>query len=233
MSTNSSTIDLTILMPCLNEEANIGSCIDEAMGYIHAHNLAGEVLIVDNNSTDNSAEIAIKHGAIVVSESRRGYGRALRTGLQKAKGSVIIFADCDSTYDFFHLDPIYKPLANNQYDFVIGNRFSGLMEKGAMSFSHRLGVPFLSLCGRLKFGVTVKDFHCGIRGIRRDSLAKLRFHTTGMEFATEMIAEIHRKGLRIGEVGVPLRKALYARKEKLRTVRDGLRHLWYIIISPN
>ncbi len=232
MPENVTSIDFTILMPCLNEEANIGSCIDEAMEYIHSNHLIGEVLIVDNNSTDRSAEIAINHGAVVISEPRRGYGRALRSGLQKAKGDIIIFGDCDSTYDFLHLDPLYRPLVNNQYDFITGNRFSGLMENDAMSFSHRLGVPFLSFCGRLKYGVTVHDFHCGIRGIRRDALEKLTFHTSGMEFATEMIAEASRKGLRIGEVSVPLRKAASPRNEKLRTIRDGLRHLWYIIMTP-
>ena len=232
MPENVTSIDLTILMPCLNEEANIGSCIDEAMEYIHSNHLSGEILIVDNNSTDRSAEIAINHGATVISEPRRGYGCALRSGLQKAKGTVIIFGDCDSTYDFLHLDRLYRPLANNQYDFVTGNRFGGLMENGAMSFSHRLGVPFLSFCGRLKYGVTIHDFHCGIRGIRRDALDKLTFHTSGMEFATEIIAEANRKGLRIGEVSVSLRKAVFQRKEKLRTVRDGLRHLWYIIMTP-
>ncbi len=232
MPENVPSIDLTILMPCLNEEANIGSCIDEAMEYIYSNHLSGEVLIVDNNSTDRSAEIAITHGATVISEPQRGYGCALRSGLQKAKGTVIIFGDCDSTYDFLHLDRLYRPLVNNQYDFVTGNRFAGLMENGAMSFSHRLGVPFLSFCGRLKYGVTIHDFHCGIRGIRRDALDKLTFQTSGMEFATEMIAEANRKGLRIGEVSVPLRKAVFQRKEKLRTVRDGLRHLWYILSTP-
>ena len=221
--------DLTILMPCLNEEANIALCIDQAKEYISSRGLAGEILVVDNNSSDRSAEIAEKHGASVIPEPRRGYGRALRTGLSAAKGRVIIFGDCDSTYDFLNLDPLYLPLAENRYDFLTGDRFAGLMEKGAMSFSHRLGVPALSWLGRLKFGVRIHDFHCGIRGIRKDALKKCAFHTTGMEFATEMIAVIARKGLRIGEISVPLRVCKYQRKEKLRTIRDGFRHLWYIL----
>jgi len=221
--------DLTILMPCLNEEANIAYCIEQARLYLSSRNITGEILIVDNNSTDNSAAIAVAHGATVVHEPRRGYGQALRTGLTAAKGSVIIFGDCDSTYDFSNLDPFYEPLIRNEADFITGDRFAGEMEAGAMSFSHRLGVPFLSFCGRLKFGVKIHDWHCGIRGIRRDALAKLTLQSSGMEFATEMIAEAARKGLRIREVSVPLRKALGKRKEKLRTIRDGLRHLWYIV----
>ena len=221
-------MDLTILMPCLDEEENIAFCVDQAMAYIRNHNLMGEVLVVDNDSTDNSADIAASHGATVISEHRRGYGRALRTGLAAAEGDVIIFGDCDSTYDFSNLDPIYQPLAENKADFMTGDRFAGQMEDGAMSFSHRLGVPFLSWCGRVKFGVKIHDWHCGIRGIRKDALQKLNRQTDGMEFATEMIAEASRKGLRIGEVSVPLKRAQNERQEKLRTIRDGFRHLWYI-----
>ena len=226
-------LNLTILMPCLNEEENIAFSIRQAHSYLFSindrFNHTGEILIVDNNSTDRSAAIAKDCGARVVSVMRPGYGRALRTGLRKAYGNVIIFGDCDSTYDFSNLDLIYLPLAENKYDFVTGDRFAGQMEDGAMSCSHKLGVPFLSLCGRVKFGVKIHDWHCGIRGIRKDALKKCQFRTTGMEFATEMIAEASRKGLRIGEVSVPLKKAQEDRTEKLRTIRDGLRHLWYIM----
>lgn len=220
---------LTILMPCLNEEENIAFCVDEALAYLSSGNLIGEVLIVDNGSTDKSAEIAREHGATVISEHRRGYGRALRTGLATAKGDVIIFGDCDSTYDFSNLDPLYLPLAENKFDFMTGDRFAGQMEEGAMSWSHKLGVPFLSWCGRMKFGVKIHDWHCGIRGIRQDALQRLNLTTDGMEFATEMIAEASRKGLRIGEVSVPLKRAQNEQQEKLRTIRDGFRHLWYIV----
>ncbi len=222
-------LKLTILMPCLNEEENIAFCVEQAKEYLVSHNLWGEILVVDNGSTDRSSDIAVAHGATVVREWRRGYGRALRTGLKAAKGEVIIFGDCDSTYDFLNLDPMYLPLAENRVDFVTGDRFAGEMEKGAMSFSHRLGVPFLSFCGRVKFRVKIHDFHCGIRGIRKDALEKLELKTEGMEFATEMIAEAAGKGLRIGEVPVPLRRSRCERQEKLRTIRDGFRHLWYIL----
>ena len=215
-------------MPCLNEEENIAYSITQAQSYISSRYLEGEILVVDNNSSDRSAEIAEGLGAKVVKESKRGYGRALRTGIKEATGYVIIFGDCDSTYDFSDLDPLYIPLSTNQYDFITGDRFAGQMEKGAMSFSHKLGVPFLSWCGRVKFGVKLHDWHCGIRGIRRNALAKCEFRTDGMEFATEMIVEVSRKGLRIGEVSVPLRKSQNERQEKLRTIHDGFRHLWYI-----
>lgn len=226
---NTEKKELTILMPCLNEEENIAFSIDQAQQYLSSSGLSGEVLVVDNGSTDRSAVLAADHGTRVISEPRRGYGRALRTGLAAALGEVIIFGDCDSTYDFLNLDPLYLPLAENKLDFITGDRFAGQMEQGAMRRSHRLGVPFLSWCGRLKFGVKIHDWHCGIRGIRKDALQKLELKTDGMEFATEMIAEASRKGLRIGEVSVPLKAAENEREEKLRTIRDGFRHLWYII----
>lgn len=232
-------INLTILMPCLNEEENIAFCINEAKSYLASvlvrFGHIGEILIVDNNSKDRSAYIAKECGARVVTEAHQGYGCALRTGLRKARGSVIIFGDCDSTYDFGDLDSIYLPLAENRADFVTGNRLgvdeSGdpTMEPGAMSLSHKLGVPFLSWCGRAKFRVRITDFHCGIRGIRKDAVRKCRYRTTGMEFATEMIAEAKKRGLRIEEVTVPLRVSKVKRREKLKTVRDGIRHFLYIV----
>ena len=221
--------DLTVLMPCLNEEENIGFCVEQAFKYLSSHNLNGEILIADNKSSDCSVQIAIKKGATVISESRRGYGRTLRTGFEKARGEVIIFGDCDSTYDFSDLDPLYLPLMENQVDFITGDRFAGKMEKGAMNIFHRIGVPFLSWCGRRRFKVIIHDFHCGLRGIRKDALDKCSFHTDGMEFATEMIAEASRKGLRIAEVSVPLKVSQKKRRSKLHTMRDGFRHIWYII----
>jgi len=226
-------LDLTILMPCLNEEENIASSISSAQSYLSSirdrWNHTGEILIVDNNSTDRSAAIASECGARVIKEDRRGYGNALIAGLKDAKGSVIIYGDCDSTYDFRNLDSVYLPLINAEADFITGNRFAGLMEPGSMSLSHRLGVPFLSWCGRIKSGVQIHDWHCGLRGIRKDALKSIHLTSAGMEFASEIIVEAARHKLRILEVSVALRKAENTRNEKLRTVRDGLRHLWYII----
>lgn len=232
---NVTLLDLSIIMPCLNEEENISLCINQARTFIDRNRLTAEIIVVDNGSVDSSAKIAISLGARVISEPEKGYGRALRTGFAQSRGTVIIFGDCDSTYDFLNLEPIFRPLADNKVDFMTGDRFGKdkkgkrTMQHGAMSLSHRIGVPFLSWCGRMRYGVDIHDFHCGMRGIRKDALEKLEFKTTGMEFATEMIAEARRKGLRIGQVTVALRKSKYARTVKLRTVRDGLRHLIYIV----
>ncbi len=130
--------------------------------------------MVDNDSTDRSAAIATEHGAKVITEHRRGYGRALRTGLKKAEGSVVIFGDCDSPYYFSDLDTIYILISSGEADFVTGDRFGGLMEPGAMFLSHRLGVPFLSLYSYLKFGIQIHDWHCGLRGITKFFLGKDR-----------------------------------------------------------
>lgn len=221
--------DLSLVMPCLNEEANLGFCIRQAREYLETCGLSGEILLVDNGSTDRSAAIAAELGAVVIPEPRRGYGRALRTGLARTRGAVVIMGDCDSTYDFLHLDPIYRPLAGGEADVMIGDRFAGQMERGAMPPLHRLGVPFLSLCGRLRWNVSVHDFHCGLRGLTRSALEQVELRTDGMEFSTELIAEAARKGLRLGEASVPLRRSQYERKPKLRTFRDGFRHLRYIL----
>lgn len=222
-------LDISIIMPCLNEEAAVGASVDEAMKFMENNSLRGEVIVVDNGSIDKSAQEAKTHGAKVISEPRRGYGRALRTGFEQALGKVVIMGDCDTTYDFLHMEQMYQLLAKGDCDMVMGNRFAGGIKKGAMPLSHRLGVRFLSYCGRKKFKVNVYDFHCGIRGFRKEALEKLELKTDGMEFATELIAEAARKGLIIKEIPVPLRKCEANRSSKLRTIRDGLRHLRYIV----
>ena len=218
-------MDLTILMPCLNEEAAVGQCIDDARSFLTRYDLDGEILVVDNGSADRSAQIAAEHGARVVAESRPGYGAAIRKGLECAEGSVIIIGDCDTTYDFANLENIYEPLAADECDFVIGDRFAGGIENGAMPWSHRIGVKALSALGRLVTGTNVRDFHCGLRGITRDAVQKLNFQTIGMDFASEMIVLAARNRLRIRQVPVPLRRCEKPRKSKLRTIPDGFRHL--------
>ena len=221
-------LELSVIMPCLNEESTVGYCVDEARQFMDNHHINGEIIVVDNGSDDASVKVATEHGARVVTEYRKGYGRAIRTGLTNSRGKILVVGDADTTYDFLHLEALYEPLADGSCDMVIGNRYAGGIEKGAMPWTHKWGVKFLSYCGRKRFGVDVYDFHCGLRAMTREAAKKLSFHTEGMEFATEMIAEAARKNLRIKQVPVHLRKCEYARKSKLRTIRDGFRHLRYI-----
>ncbi len=222
-------LELSVIMPCLNEENTVGYCVDEAMEFMKKYRIKGEVLVVDNGSTDKSAVTAQKHGARVIEEKRKGYGRAIRSGIASSRGKVIIIGDCDTTYDFLHLEDMYAYLNEGKCHMVIGNRYTDCMEQGAMSWSHRVGVRFLSFCGRIRFHTDVYDFHCGLRGISRETAEKLIFHTDGMEFATEMIAEAAGNNLCIRQVPVKLRKCKYQRESKLRTVKDGLYHLRYIL----
>lgn len=225
--------DLTVIMPCLNEESTVGLCVEEALAFIREHGIKGEVLVVDNGSVDASAQAAARHGAFVLKEPERGYGSAIRTGLAAGRGRVLILGDCDTTYDFRHMEDIYEPLAHGSCDMIVGNRFACEMERGAMPFSHRIGVRFLSALGRWMFHTDVYDFHCGLRGISGEAVERLSLHTSGMEFATEMIAEAARHKLRISQIPVQLRRCAYKRSSKLRTVRDGFRHLGYIMLPEN
>lgn len=220
---------LTILMPCLNEAANIGYALDAAQAFLQHSHIHGELLVVDNGSTDESVSIAKAHGARVITEPLKGYGMALRTGMKHAQGTYIIMGDCDSTYDFSDLMPFVEQLQNG-YDFVIGNRFAGGIAKGAMPFSHRyFGVPFLSWLGRLRYQVAITDFHCGLRGFRADLAKTFSFQTTGMEFATELIAQFAKANARIIEVPTTLSVSVSPRKTHLKTIKDGIRHLLFML----
>lgn len=221
--------DISIVMPCLNEIKTVGECVDTALKYVKDHNLNGEVIVVDNGSTDGSGEEAKAHGAIVIKENRKGYGSAIRKGLKYSSGAVVVIGDCDTTYDFSDLDGFYYMIADGGYDMVIGNRFARKMEKGAMPITHNIGVKFLSLAGRLAFKTDVYDFHCGLRSISRKALEQVRYGTIGMEFATEMIAEAARHNLTIHQIPIDLKTCRYERRSKLNAVRDGIRHLTYII----
>ncbi len=224
-------LDLTVVLPCRDERNTVGICVDTARGFMEKQGLRGEVLVVDNGSRDGSAKVAKEHGARVIRIVKPGYGRALRLGFHAAKGSVIVAADCDNTYDLRDLGKLYWPIANGTCDLVIGDRFWGGIEKGAMPFGHKWGVKWLSALGRWRFRTDVRDFHCGFRGGTRGVLTHMKFRTTGMEFATEMIAVAAGEGMRILQVPVKLRKCKVPRKSKLRTIRDGMRHLRYIIIK--
>ena len=231
MSVDEKKPELTILMPCLNEESTVGLCVDKAADFLKKNHIDGEILVADNGSSDRSAMIAKKHGAKVIRVRRTGYGRALRAGIRASQGKVIIMGDCDDTYDFTDIWDMYRLLADDTCDMVIGNRIDGNIEPGAMPVSHKIGVRALSAIGRCRFKVAVRDFHCGLRGVRKDAAQQMHFRTTGMEFATEMIAQAKHANLRIAEVPVVLHKCGYDRKSKLNTVRDGFRHLRYMLMS--
>lgn len=220
---------VSVVLPCRDEAATVEACIAEAKRFLREQALEGEILVVDNGSQDGSGQIAAACGARVLREERPGYGRALRTGIERARGGVILMGDCDTTYAMTELGRLYAPLAEGRYDVMIGDRFAGGIAKGAMPLSHHLGVRALSLLGRLRFHTDVYDFHCGLRGLTREAADRLSFTADGMEFATEMIAAAARAGLRIGQTPVSLRCCEVPRRSKLRTVRDGLRHLRYIV----
>lgn len=219
--------EYTVLMPCLNEAQSLEFCINEAKSYIEKHGLDAEILIVDNGSTDDSVSIAQKCGARVVNVEQKGYGAALLGGIYAAGGKYIIMADSDGSYDFTSLLPFITALSNG-YDLVVGNRFAGGIQKGAMPFSHRLGVPVLSWLARKKFKTSIYDFHCGLRAFNREKALALGLKSPGMEFATEIIAAFALSGCKICEVATPLRRDKRKGKPHLKTFRDGWRHLKFI-----
>lgn len=226
-------MELTILMPCLNEEKTLGRCIEKAQGFIRESGVSGEVLIADNGSTDSSVEIAKKMGARVVAVEEKGYGAALIGGLHCAQGKYVIMGDADDSYDFSSLG-VYLDALRAGAELVIGNRFKGGIEKGAMPALHKyLGNPVLSWIGRVFFKVPVGDFHCGLRGYDRERLLELGLTSPGMEFASEMVVKAALAKLEIIEVPTRLYKDGRDRAPHLRTWRDGWRHLRFLLLfSP-
>ena len=226
-------LELTILMPCLNEAETLATCIRKARGFLASAGVAGEVLIADNGSTDGSQTIAEAEGARVVPVRERGYGAALIGGIAAARGRYVVMGDADDSYDFAALDGLLAALrAGNEL--VMGNRFRGGIAKGAMPFLHRyLGNPVLSFLGRLFFRAPIGDFHCGLRGFSRDAMRRLDLSTTGMEFASEMVVKSALHGLKIAEVPVTLSPDGRSRPPHLRTWREGWRHLKFLLLySP-
>ncbi len=226
--------ELTILMPCLNEAETLSVCIKKAKSFLTENRIDGEILVSDNGSTDGSQEIAIKEGARVVSISEKGYGSALIGGCNAAEGKYIIMGDADDSYDFSKLMPFVEKLREG-YELVMGNRFKGGIEKGAMPPLHKyIGNPILSFIGRLFFKSRIGDFHCGLRGYNRESILKLGLKTTGMEYASEMVVMAELNHLKIAEVPTTLRKDGRSRPPHLRSFRDGWRHLKFLFMhTPN
>lgn len=233
MSSSANSLELTILMPCLNEAETLERCIVKATRYLAESGIAGEVVIADNGSTDGSQAIAARLGARVVDVPVRGYGAALGTGIRMAHGRYIIMGDSDDSYDFSKLDMFVAKLREG-YDLVMGNRFLGGIAPGAMPFLHRyLGNPVLTFIGRLFFKCPARDFHCGLRGFSRASIMGLHLRTTGMEFASEMVVKASLNKLKITEIPTTLDKDGRSRPPHLRTWRDGWRHLRFLLMySP-
>lgn len=231
MTNNTNNIELTILMPCLNEENTIGECILEAKEFIQNSSINGEILIADNNSDDRSVEIAKDLGASVIIVNKKGYGSALINGINASRGKYIIMGDCDMSYDFLHLEDYVENLRLGA-SLVIGNRYKGGIEKGAMPFSHKyIGVPILSWIARNKYHIAIGDFHCGLRGFNRKDAIDADLSCEGMEFATEIIYKLSRNGKKIVEIPTILRKDKRLGKPHLRTIRDGVRHLNFILFN--
>ena len=223
-------MELTILIPCLNEAQTLPSCVAKAKAFIERTGIVAEVLVSDNGSTDGSQELARSLGARVVDARERGYGAALITGIQAASGRFVIMGDGDDSYDFGQLDGFVDKLRQGA-DLVMGNRFKGGIAPGAMPPLHRyLGNPILSWLGRTFFRVNVGDFHCGLRGFSRDAMLRLGLVSPGMEFATEMVAKAALAGYSIREVPTTLSPDGRNRPPHLRTWRDGWRHLLFMLL---
>jgi glycosyltransferase involved in cell wall biosynthesis len=224
--------EISVVIPCLNEEDAVGPVVDQAWAGIEKSGRAGEVIVVDNDSSDRSAEVAAEHGATVVRETRRGYGSAYLAGLENARGDYIVMGDADQTYPIDELAPFVDRLENGN-DLVLGSRFKGTIHGDAMPWlNRRIGNPILTGLLNLFFGVKVSDAHCGMRAVRRDALIVLDLHSTGMEFASEMVFKAYRRGLRVSEI--PIDYFPRTGESKLNRVGDAWRHFRFMLLySPS
>ena len=232
-TTEKPELDLSVVIPCLNERLTVGTCVRKAVSTIKTMGISGEVIVADNGSTDGSQALALEAGARVIPVETRGYGSALRAGITEARGKYVIMGDADDSYDFTQL-AVFVHKLDEGYDLVMGNRFQGGIRPGAMSPLHRfLGNPVLSWLGRLFFKSAIGDFHCGLRAFRKDAIDSLRLQSLGMEFASEMIVKATLFHLRVTEVPTVLSPDGRDRPPHLRTWRDGWRHLRFLLLfSP-
>jgi len=232
-SSNDVPIELSVVMPCLNEAETLAVCVDKALAALAESHIAGEVIVADNGSTDGSQQIAIDHGARVVPVPLRGYGAALNAGIRAARGKYVLMADADDSYEFAHIPRFLAELRAGS-DLVMGNRFRGGIGPKAMPVLHRyLGNPVLSFLGRGLFHAPIGDFHCGIRAFSKDAYERLALRTTGMEFASEMVVKSSLLGQKMTEVPTTLKKDGRSRPPHLKTWRDGWRHLRFLLMySP-
>ncbi len=225
--------ELTILMPCLNEAETLARCIAKAKAFLASSGVSGEIVVADNGSTDGSQAIARASGARVISVQARGYGNALRSGIEGARGEFVVMGDSDDSYDFGKLELFIEKLREG-FELVMGNRFRGGIALGAMPKLHRyLGNPVLTTVGKMLFGSSCGDFHCGLRGMSRNAMRRLDLRASGMEFASEMVVKATLAGLRITEVPTTLSPDGRSRPPHLRSWRDGWRHLRFLLLfSP-
>lgn len=225
--------EISVVMPCLNEAETLGLCIEKAQRTFRDHGIRGEVIIADNGSTDGSIEIAQRMGARVVPVKTKGYGAALMGGIAAARGEYVVMGDADDSYDFTSV-PAFLARLRQGFDLVMGNRFKGGIAPNAMPPLHKyLGNPVLTLIGRLFFNSPCGDFHCGLRGFRKDAYERMELRTTGMEFATEMVVKATLLDMRISEIPTTLSVDGRSRPPHLRTWRDGWRHLRFMLLySP-
>jgi glycosyltransferase involved in cell wall biosynthesis len=223
-------IELSFVIPCLNEAETVGACIVKAVHFLESYGVSGEIVVADNGSTDGSQEIARGLGARVVEAPIRGYGAALRVGIGATRGRYVIMGDADDSYDF--ADPIrFLERLRDGVQLVVGNRFAGGIEPGAMPVLNRyLGNPVLTFIGRLFCKVPLRDFHCGLRGFSRAAILSLDLRTTGMEYASEMIVRAALARLSIAEVPTSLAVGRRSRRSHLRPWRDGWRHLKFLLL---
>lgn len=229
LSAQNHQVHVSAVMPCLNEERTLGLCIEKAQRAFREMGIVGEVVVADNGSIDNSVAVAESLGARVVREPRKGYGSALMAGIAAARGSIVVMADADDSYDWTSLGDFVRKIEQG-YDLVMGNRFKGGIEPGAMPALHRyLGNPVLSTLARVMYRIPIADFHCGMRAFTRDAFLRMDVRTLGMEFATEMIVNASHTGLRIAEIPTRLYPDKRDRPPHLRSFRDGWRHLRFML----
>ena len=226
-------LELSVVLPCLNEQETVALCVQKAVAALKTAGIYGEVIVADNGSTDGSVELAQSAGARVVHVDQRGYGNALRGGIQAARGTYVLMADSDDSYDFTHIPRFVEQLRHGS-DLVMGNRFLGGIREGAMPVLHRyLGNPVLTAIGRLFFHSPSHDFHCGMRAFRKDSYERMDIRSTGMEFASEMVVKASLLQMKVSEVPTTLSPDGRSHPPHLRTWHDGWRHLRFLLMySP-
>ena len=226
--------DVSVVIPCLNEAKSLAFCVDKALSAFKSAGIAGEVVVSDNGSTDGSVQIAESHGARVVHATRRGYGNALRKGIDEAQGEFIIMGDADDSYDFLEV-PKFVEKWKAGYEFVMGNRFAGEIKPGAMPPLHKLfGNPFLTAVLNRFFGANIGDAYCGMRGFTKRIYQEIEPRTTGMEFALELIIKASKMGAKIADVPITLWPDKRGRRPHLRTFHDGWRSLRFMLLcAPN